>query len=455
MNTIPSPVSANRNTNNGLAIVVASCLSFPVVLFNALNYDINPSFLLAPLIALAMIKKIDRIVVIFCIAAIAGAISIATTKLSAPDSNIQRQVFGLMLFLFAPSFFFLGRYLKKIYGLEKIFRLFAMLSTIFLVAMCARLLLLGEQVRIEVNGYAVLNANFLGAPVFAAFGVLSLANLILLQITMIVGATLNPRISHWERAAYCLGIGSGIFFLLGSDSRSSQVIIAALVVSMIINFILRRNNRMVLLVIFLVMLGSGLFSSQWFSGKSRLVQSLEQVASTQPIIVVELESSNLPETPVIKIEETKQVVFVQADTLSSGRLTLIQAGWREFWSKPFTASGFAGFKRALNSENNFTGENSSTHLYYLTILWKGGLVFAIPFFIFLTLTAWSSIAGTTRAKLARPSYWYTWTLVLIALGPMCFAWDILMVPSAGAVAFLFLGLLASSNNDAPAPTGNK
>lgn len=412
--------------------VVTAALSIPVVLFSVFGYDINPAFVLAPLIAFILLSAYDKVSVTFILSGVCGVGSVVVANMVAPDGQIARHFLSLILIMFAPSFLFLGRYLVERAGIQKILTWLSIFSTIFVVAITVRILVLGESVRIYLGseGYAAMNAEFLGMPVFASFGVLSLADLICLQAIILCGSIFSDLSRSSVRWIFVVALSCSAFLVLGSDSRSTQVLLLLIIGA--IGLYTWRNPLMwrwasiaiaaiVIAVVVTYMRGMN---------ENRMVESIKSIAATE----IHHDKGSLG--------ESLESLTRKADTFATGRVELAIEGFKETIKSPLIGNGFAAFGRYSEVENPKTlAANTSTHVYYLTLIWKGGLLFLIPFIAMLLMNfrdAWDA-----RSRIATsPEGFFAWSAVLLAFGPMAFAWDILIVPSAGALAFFLFGLLS-------------
>ena len=67
--------------------------------------------------------------------------------------------------------------------------------------------------------------------------------------------------------------------------------------------------------------------------------------------------------------------------MSTGRTSLLQDAVGEVVRSPVFGNGFASFNRIdpnIGGRSKRSG-NRTTHVHYLTILWKGGLLFFLPY----------------------------------------------------------------------------
>lgn len=435
-----------------LVPVVAATLSIPVVMFSLMGYDINPAFLLAPVIALAFFIRFRKVSAAFALSAVLGGVSVIAANVCSPDGQVTRHSLSLLLVMFAPGFLFLGRFLAGREGVDRIVFWLSVFSTIFVVAISARIFIVGEAVRIYLGplGYSAMNAEFLGIPVFASFGVLSLAHLICLQAIIICGSIISGRSIAYIRCFFVVGLVCSSFLIIGSESRSAQMLLAWILATAILYAIRNPSSwKLVGLVVASILL-SGVITYARGMNESRMLDSIEAITSESEVthIVVSGNSSEVvaektaEEAANIISDDTVRSLTKKADTFATGRVELAVEGFKEVLKSPFIGNGFSGYGRYSDGDHSRASvENTSTHIYYLTLLWKGGLIFFIPFIAMLIMNfkeAWSARPRTGGS----PESFFTWSAVFMAFGPMSLAWDILIVPSGGAVAFFLFGMLS-------------
>lgn len=421
--------------------IVAFLLTVPIVLFSIMNYDINPAFFLAPVIALAMLKNYSKTCLLFFVSLVCGAASILLANKVSPDGELKRHFLALILLMFAPSFIFLGQYLSMRHTIQKLLFWLAIFSSIFVVFVAARILVLNEPVRVYIGplGLAAMNAEFIGLPVFATFGVLSLADLFCIQAVILCGAALGDKIQPLYRWSFLVAFGCAIFLVLGSDSRSAQMLIAWIIGS-ILYFAWRHpeKRRLAALALLAAVLAGGLTYARGMN-ENRMAASIKEIGGV----------TGLPGVPgvtggPVDAGETVEVLRAQADTFATGRVELAIAGAEEVAQSPIIGNGFSSYGRYDGpGASKILAANTSTHVYYLTLIWKGGLIFFIPFIAMLLLNlrkAWIARAYTPITS----ERFFTWSAVLMTFGPMALAWDILIVPSAGALAFFLFGALSGN-----------
>ncbi|QIB52606.1 O-antigen ligase family protein [Pseudomonas sp. OIL-1] len=426
------------STDSGILVpAIAAAMSLPIVMFSLMGYDINPVFLLAPLIGVAFLKDSGPAGIAYLISMVFGLVSIFVANKMSPDGELVKHIFSMMLIMFAPSFLFLGKRVAKNNEIRKVFYWFSLFSSLFLIAVAFRIFYLDQDVRIYIGplGLAAMNAEFIGLPVFATFGVLSLAHLVCLQAMIICGTLISGKISQAMSMAMWVALFCASFLIIGSDSRSAQVmliwILGSIVLYALRNSEARRNAAVAILAVVMAVVVAYARGMD----ESRMLSSIEAI--NEPSV---LRGDAL-------IDRTWEE---KADQFATGRVELAIEGVKEAMASPFIGNGFSGYGR-YTSKGMSLGliANTSTHIYYLTLWWKGGLIFFIPFVAMILINLKLAITGTKMTE-KSPEKFFAWAAVLMAFGPMAMAWDILIVPSAGAVAFFLFGLLGGLKDRAAA-----
>jgi hypothetical protein len=421
---------------NFLVLFVALCLSIPITLASAFNYDLNPAFLLAPIVIYAVFVQSDkRIGILFFVTALGGITSCLIANWVQPDGLLARHFLGLLLMLISVSFLFLGRWLNRADVISAI-RALAVLSSIFGLALSLRVILLMEPVRIQIEpqGYAALNAKFLGLDVFGTFGVLSLAQLFCIQACLCCALILDNGASRTLRLFATLGLSSLLFLIIGSDARSAQIGMGLALFVLIAWMAFKPGLRSALLAVVVasVAAAGATYVRGSHGGQSRLVSSIEILdhAATES-------TNGVSASP-------EGTAFAKGDsavsTVSNGRIDLLKSAIADITLSPLFGQGFGPFGRfASEKPKDEILASSSTHIYFLTALWKGGVLFAAPLFLMLVLLAHE--IRKSRASFHNPRYFPIYLAVILSV-VLSVTWDILMVPSAGSLAFFLAGLLS-------------
>jgi O-antigen ligase len=409
-------------------LATSAALTIPLALFPVMGYEINPAFLLAAVVAWGFVATFQSPVnLLFAIAGALGLLSVCIANAIEPDERFIRNILSLTLFLFPASFFFLGRYL--VHDLRKAVFWLATFSAIFIIPVAVRLTLIDAAVRSWTKeGYSFLNAEFFGLPVFAAYGVNALAHLLCLQATILCGAILSPGTSRPFRMLFVAATAGAFFLIMGSEARSAQIYIVLVFISLA--FYARQHPEARRLVL-LPLLALGLALIPTFAKKGPTETRIAYSATTI--------------RDIAKGEGEQRTVTENIDVVSTGRFELWTLASAEIAASPIIGTGFSQWGRYTSSKTKAT--NSGTHVYYLTYLWKGGLLFAIPFTAFL-LTAAREAYSSGRWT-ASPEGAFTALSVVLMFAFLALTYDTPNVPSAGALAFFLLGAL-SGDRAAPA-----
>ena len=148
-------------------------------------------------------------------------------------------------------------------------------------------------------------------------------------------------------------------------------------------------------------------------------------------------------SPESEITTLVPVADVPLDALTTGRSVLWGAAWNEFKASPVFGNGFSSFGRysmeTVAALPEYLRSNTTAHMYYLNTLWKGGVLFGLPMFLFIFM-AFASAWNAYRRPVSRRWLFGLFGAVIVFAAPSI-TWDILMVPSAGAMAWFVLGVL--------------
>lgn len=416
-------------------IVVAAAFSIPLALPPAFGYETNPAFLLAPFMAFTVLRhwKNSAAGLFFILSGIGGFASIATAGYLYPDGRLLTNFLSLLLIMFSAGFYFLGRSLDG----DRLFRWTAFLSIAFVIMAAAHPVALGQYVRwyIPPKGLAFLNVEFFGLPVFASFGVNALAHLICIQAALICGLAFDRNLRSLQTIACLIGFAASSFLIIGSDSRSSQIFLTILGAAILLYAIRHRAAWKTAAALIFVGAIAGGAGSQ-YAPELRLSGSAASMVE-----MATGETANGPRLPGMTTEAR-----VTMDTVSTGRAALVKAAIEEIKQSPWIGSGFSPFGRYAPVDAELHG-NSGTHIYYMTVLWKGGLIYAVPLFGFLAVAALLMLRRAAWRETSLSAF--ATVAVIMMFGFLALTYDTPAVPSAGALAFLLLGALGQDKRTKP------
>lgn len=397
--------------------------SIPIVIITILGYEIPLTMLLMPLVFISIYSRLYSLESYLFIAAIfGGLLSCFVGEFIRESDTFWNPFLSLTLILIPPSFIFFGQQLVlKGYDYKVVIRYLALFSSVFSIVLLARLLLLDEPVRIEIEAGMAdvkigsnINASFIGLPVFGSWGVLSLAHLFCIQAFICLGAFLNNKILPYVRVTSGIGLLCLICLIVGSDAKSAQLGILWLAIAYLLFTFRSSAIRLFIAICLISLVGLLIASPKYFLGESRLEQ----------LIVNSIGGESVSD-------------------LSTGRTDIIGSALQDLAENPMAGVGFGTFNRFKHSATaEFTSSNSSTHIYLLTILWKGGLLFAIPF---LTMLFFVAVKVWKRHKniLLTSEGYFALNAILVSFFLLSMTWDILIVPSAGALIFFLFGMLSA------------
>jgi hypothetical protein len=437
----PNPHAATR-ADFAIIIGIAVALVAPVTLFTFANFEVNLTLMIAPFAGLCLIRAPALLRNLFLACVVAGLASIGLAAIALGDQVNSRYLLSLMLILTSPLYFFLGSYLcGRYYDLERTLSLLGLVSTAFVVLLANQVIATGEQVRWYVGplGYTVLNVTLLGLPLYGSFGVLSLASLIILHM-FVIGAAFAAAERRWEQVALVLGFAAAAFLVTGSNARTAHLVLPYLLV--VLGLAAARGSRPVR-VRAGVLLAGALLSVTYSA--SRMVEELRIVTSARALL-------GLPESPRARAARAAvrgsgawgRGEHLDIEKLSTGRMSLLEDALQEIALSPIFGNGFAAYNRidpGVGWRSRFSGSRT-THIHYLTVLWKGGVLFFLPYMALLGAFWLEAVRGSLPGMTASVAFLVAGLIFLFAV--LSLSWDILLVPSAGAYAFFLLGAVSQS-----------
>ena len=411
-------------------------MCLPLSLGTFYNIELNPAFILSPFIAYAMwCSRDDRVTRAFVAAGICGLVSICAVNLMVPG-NLKGNIAELFVWtLFAPSFLFRDRFVP----IKQAVYWTAILSAIFLIAVTVPLVVTGDPVRgiyaVATNGHgsgtSYINVTFFGLPVYATFGVNSITPLFCLQAALICGGiyTARPPIA----ALLSTGLLCAAILVVESDSRTGQATLILLAIAVAGYAIWNRDlrQRSILVIAASVLALPVIASRDMYEG--RLVAALYDTVGLMK--ADERVSSGGSGAPPNFTARTTPAERKTVEVVTTGRTSLWRAAVNDLAHSPVFGNGFAGFGRFFPVPN--AEGNKTAHFYYLTLFWKGGVIFAVPFLAFIFLAFW----GAWKSRDNSPEWYFTATGVALMFLLPSFSWDILIVPSAGALTWFLLGAM--------------
>ena len=459
MNVSLSPIPASRT---GLVLGVSVALLMPVVLFELAGFQVSLTLFLAPLagVCLFLAPAFLRNLFLVCLAAGVTAIGLATVVFGTFQ---MRYALSLLLMMTPPLYFFLGWYLCARYvRFPVVLTLLAIVSTVFVSTLALKVIVTGIQIRPDAG---VLNLDFFGLPIYGSFGVLSLAGLFVLELFVIAAgffATPGRRLT-WLLA---VGFAATVFLLTGSNARGPQLALPYLALTLGLVAWFRKPARAKAAILIVVGLLSATYSGTRMSARLRIVDTARQLSerasspTTTPAAIpaatpaatpvatavatpaAESPMSGRPPSGTDSATERKPIDF---ESLSSGRASLLEDAFADIKMSPIFGNGFASFGRVDRNvgERSVRSGNRTTHVQYLTALWKGGLLFFVPYMTLLGAFWLRAIRGSVppfREDLVVLGAGLVFLFTILA-----FTWDILLVPSAGACAFFLLGAASYSH----------
>lgn len=399
----------------------AVCLSVPLVVGTVAGVEM-PLAILAIVMALPFYPKVPGIAEKQALTMAVGlALSAGIWTVVADGRGSPLRLAFSAGYFFAPYLTFFAGYclLRRHDDLVRVLGLMSWIFALVAALITASLVADGLPVRIERIGRmgeyigpgSALAGSLLGLPLYATWGVISLA---VFYATMLAVVCVRLRYLPPRDPIAFLGLAGGLVCLLylvaGALSRTVATGVTVFVVIFLSDILRGRQARRWILGA-MIPLGLGLVVVALLFGQRVLASDWSALARRN---VASLQAARL-------------------DAFTSGRLVLVAAAVQDLADRPFTGSGFGGFREGIDKYN------SSPHNQYLTAAWKMGLPAAIFYFLFL----YRCVANLYRLKQAedeRSIYHGLWALVMAYGLGFCLTWDVFLVPITGAfLMFLFGG----------------
>jgi len=474
--------SANALARSPIGLgAVATLLMIPVITFTAAGFQFALTLLLAPVAGLTLLDAPAFLRHLFLACLVAGIISLALAPLLLEDSLQPRHVFSLLLIMTSPLYFFLGRHLGRQVRSTRLLEVLATIASAFVLILALDVVVTRSQVRgYDIKRVIVLNLDFLGLPLYGSSGVLSLSSLVVLQAFVIAAAFIAAS-ARWRQAILLPGFAAAVFLILGSNARAPQLVLPCLLLVLgIAARVYPHAARTRATVLIAAGIASVVYSSARMIEPNRLIGTVRALAvGDMPVHPPSTETPRAPVRPrdtetardplgnekaqhagpsepagngtgASSGPEPRHPRTVAAppsldlNRLSSSRIEIWRDSFREVAASPIVGNGFGSFGRVVREVGpwyELTGIRTP-HLHYLTIVWKGGVLFFVPYMALLTVF-WLRAARAIRLR-PRPEALIVCAGVVSLFTILSFTWDILLVPSAGALGFFLLGALSES-----------
>jgi O-Antigen ligase len=270
----------------------------------------------------------------------------------------------------------------------------------------------GVRVLVEknVNGIDILGeavgGSLFGLPIYAAWGIHSLISFIFLMLFLKINELKFIKVKSKFGAFLVIGMIADFYLIIFSFSRG--IYLSVLLVALII-FIRKPEFRLKII-----------FGSILLVAAAAILILNNDVAYSY-IIAKSLAESGVGDKTFL-------------DSITTGRASLYFYALADIFSNPILGTLFNGYALHGIERVTFGDEplSSSSHNVILTLLWKGGLLFALPYALF-NIRLWRD-ALTSASRFRFVNY----SLVALMLG-MGMTWDILYVLNIGIYYFMVLG----------------
>lgn len=456
--------SANRMARSTIGLsALATLLMIPIITFTAAGFQVALTLMLAPVAGLSFLHAPALLRNLFLVCLVAGVLSIALAPTLLEDPLQPRHILSLLLIMTSPLYFFLGHDLSRKVTFTRLLEALATVASAFALIVTIDVILTRSQVRgyVGAERYIVLSLDFLGLPLYGSRGVLSLASLVVLQ-AFVIGAAFIAATTRWRQVILLLGFAAAVFLIVGSNARGPQLVLPCLLLALGIAALVHPDAALTRATVLVAIgIASAAHSSARMNEPSRLIATVRDVAvgllvpvgpahtetaldagATEP---PPAESDSGGETTAPRRRHpAAESPAIDLRRLSSGRVGLLRDALREVAASPFVGNGFGSFGRVVREIGPVyeRSGNRTPHLHYVTILWKGGVLFFVPYMALLGVF-WLRAAQATRLR-PGPEALVVCTGLVSLFTILSLTWDILLVPSAGALGFFLLGALSES-----------
>lgn len=396
---------------------LASILVIPIDISNGYWQDFSiPVVIIAmPAAVLAFIKSKGKESMLLLLAIFTSLIAILTV--SATSANVSLRPIGSLVYFFAPvTFYFLAR---RVITNNKQF-LFLLKSCLIAGACLAFSLVVSVFISGDgsVREAGTLNGNFFFLPLTGAYGIHSLTAHYFLVATVIFYYLLVEKISKLEFSLGAITLAILLYFMILSLSRETLL---AIIVTGIFSLFRYFKFRNALFLATLICVASGFSIYSMFDENSSWAVKVAQTIA----------ADNLNE-------------------LSSGRFELQQIALRQVMELPITGTGFYGFELNYTTSESYESLSGwSPHLYYLTTIWKMGLIAALFYFIFFFFILRDSFLFSNIYYSKSSKFYFVAMFSFLFI--INLLWDAMLAASVMGLLSFFVGsmrLRAPLNTDA-------
>ncbi|KYG64749.1 hypothetical protein AZI86_11115 [Bdellovibrio bacteriovorus] len=409
-------LSQNKERIRGIAsFLLALILILPISMFEISGLQIPLSDIAVCFGGFFFLTKIGRLeTLIFCLAVLMSFLAVFVIAIEHYGFLQIRPVLSVFFFYKPILGYFLAiSVIKDKQTFEQILKWAQLLIFLFVVVVIF-------SVHAEYDGLfrdrmSVLQGDFFNLPLYAAFGVNSLASFYFLMAAVsILAAAMQFR--SWQGALGLVNLVLLSYLIFNSASR--EALLAMMVfIFCVMGLFLRRTPKVLVGVVFIFGTALVLFFTSDYVGRV-WAHKIDQ-------IVTALERMDL-------------------DMLSSGRIGLYKIALQQWSKNILVGTGFHGFQLFIQDIPGIGyPAGLSPHNLYITALWKMGLVGFVPYVCFLYLILKKSFSVDVPA-----GYKYVFISLCIAvLLVLNGVWEIFMVANFGTLFFFLLGAFVKLNEN--------
>lgn len=398
-----------------LTVVAAICFALPLKMAGVGEFEIPLAMVMVVLglPALFTLPKIENGKVLLSAMGLA-MLSLCVWDLSPQSENSFRPYFSYTFFFIPFVTYALGySVIRKREEFRRFVSLCSFLGALAGIGMAITIWRLGIPVRME----GVIQGSLLGLPLYATYGVNTLA---ITEFVMFAFIWTDLVFSKSPKMVFVLvklaGLACLTALILLSLSRGGTLSLAVFVVLTFGALLLRNPQKAVIILAAFVV------------GGMYIVARYGDVVTTAWSVRFSQSATAADEGDV--------------NDLTSGRLTLVNSAVGDVLDNPLFGVGFTGFHTGRENFSQLDAQNSSPHDQYLTMVWKPGVPAGLLLIWFVIRNV--GALGRLRKKGEHAGIFSgLWCMTLAMLLIAALTWDVLLVPNLGAWMMFIFGAASS------------
>ncbi|HCM33538.1 O-antigen ligase family protein [Chryseobacterium sp.] len=325
------------------------------------------------------------------------------------SGKFESRHFFSVIYFFAPVLtFYLGKkVVSNSFDLHRIYRIMCIVSVVFVWVLFISIILKHNGM-VRTDSY--FNGDFFGLVLSGSYGIHSLgAHLFILMFVLHFYLVLE-KVSTPAKVIIIISILQVIYMIVLSLSR--ELVLALLFYYAVFYWKKLGVIRTFLAVILIAIIGKVFFLQYFDAVLDAWATKLDVTKS----------SSNLNE-------------------LSSGRIDLQELAIQQLFFNPFFGTGFQGYILNFKSYKGYDNlDGWSTHIYYLTALWKMG-IFAFAFYFIYWLKIIKGLFRIKNPMILNDDATLLIKIFILSILFVNLFWDAFLAPNVMALFAFFCGTL--------------